>query len=388
MFNSGPLNTLPLNADTSATGNVFASSADATDTLALQVALTFVNEAGAENTLTLQLGAVLTDAVDATDSLTGSKVFATRSFADETGAEDGLALQLQMVLANEAGAENTLTALVGQAVLLIDEAGAESTFAGKSQAILPVLASEAGAADALAFSAWMTLADEAGAESTFTGKSQVLLPVLVNEAGAESTLSLTLAQYLTLVNEAGAADALAVSSNLTISLLNEAGALDVMDFGGRAELWVINTTTGGVSRYTGLGDVSLAALAGRLLLASSAGLFELLGANDNGTPISASLTTGLMDFGSHLLKRVDSVNIGHETDGVLEIESTVTHGGTASTAVNTWPSLTAQVPRDGVCKIGKGMKSRYWQFIIRNKAGANFTLDNVDFHPVITTRRR
>jgi hypothetical protein len=38
-------------------------------------------------------------------------------------------------------------------------------------------------------------------------------------------------------------------------------------------------------------------------------------------------------------------------------------------------------------KIGKGLRSRYWQFELVNIDGADFDLDTIEFHPVLLTRR-
>jgi hypothetical protein len=387
-LNRLPLNTSPLNAGAGVGGAVLTSRAGAKSSLFGQLGATLSNKAGAKSTLTAQLGAVLLNQAGARSTIDQSTVHALLpAIGNKAGATSSLSAQFTATLANKAGAKSSLSGVIGQYATLSNQAGARSQLSGLVHAILPVLSNKAGAKSTASPMGWLVLSNKAGAKSSLTATSQALLS-LSNKAGAKSGLTGVIGQYALLSNKAGAKSSLTGVAHLLATLSNKAGAASYLAPGSQTELWVFNTTTGGVSRYEGLGDATFAWLNGKLLIASSAGLFELAGSDDNGTPILSAITTGRIDFGSHLLKRVDSLNIGFESSGTLEATTIISQGGMPSSATNQWATVPAVLPRDGVLKLGKGLKSRYWKFQIGNRDGSSFVIDKIDYHPLILSRRR
>jgi hypothetical protein len=127
---------------------------------------------------------------------------------------------------------------------------------------------------------------------------------------------------------------------------------------------------------TGAGDLYYAA--------DDTGIFELTGGTDNGTQIQASLLTGRHAEGSEHLQQVLTGYLAGTSTGQLVLrvitDSGAIHSYTAEAALGTNPT------RQRV-KLGKGLKSNFWQFEIKNQSGEDFNLMNVDVLPVVLKRR-
>ena len=155
---------------------------------------------------------------------------------------------------------------------------------------------------------------------------------------------------------------------------------------------VVNADTGATSDYTNVPFNSLAWFfrEGWLLGSSPDGVFHIHEDYDSdfGDPIRSSVATAMSLLGDDRLKRVDSVVVGYTADSNLILKMRVIEHGQKA---EYWYQLDPQVaegPREGVIKVGKGLKSRYWQLEIDNRNGADFNLDSVTWYPVVTSRRR
>lgn len=118
------------------------------------------------------------------------------------------------------------------------------------------------------------------------------------------------------------------------------------------------------------------------------GLYLLEGKDDAGTPIDAHIKTALMDFGSGQHKRVPDVYVAFIGGDTLLCKVITTNQNGSQTEVH---YTSAVVPGDamhnGRIKVGRGLKSRYWQFALCNVDGADFDLDEVAFRPLFLDRR-
>src|SRR5574337_538832 len=160
--------------------------------------------------------------------------------------------------------------------------------------------------------------------------------------------------------------------------------------------WVLNpegmpTKNGpapAVSQYQNYPFNSLARLNGGYYAAGAEGLYELTGSDDAGTPIVGYLKSGKLDFGSSMQKRLDSAYFAVATDGTVRLK-VITHEDGAN--VETWYQVTSRdegaVAENIRLKIGKGLKSRYWQFELVIEDAANFELEEFMLVPLNLTRR-
>jgi len=147
--------------------------------------------------------------------------------------------------------------------------------------------------------------------------------------------------------------------------------------------WALNIENSAVTEYTGLSFNSMAVFNGIELAASSDGISTLGGDRDNTYAINAEALTSATDFDSHFMKRVRDMYIGLRADGPIVIETV-----TGENIIRTYP-----VDRvvDGIheqrVKLRRGVKSRYWQFGVKNVDGAYFEIDRMTIEPTVLERR-
>lgn len=147
--------------------------------------------------------------------------------------------------------------------------------------------------------------------------------------------------------------------------------------------WVMNTDSFAVSKYLDYNFNSMCRFNGAFFASSNLGVYELTGADDAGTDIDAALKTGVMSFGTHKMKRVRSAYVGVKSDGTMVFK-------TITGRKERWYSLspTNTTHKDGVrVKLGRGVKSVYWQFELTNVDGADFTLDDIELLPIMLSRK-
>lgn len=149
--------------------------------------------------------------------------------------------------------------------------------------------------------------------------------------------------------------------------------------------WVMNTVTHAVSEYTNFPFNSYCEFNGKSLAASTSGLFSLGGDLDGTANISASFSSGVSDFGTSQLKRAERVYLGYRADGLMALKVTT------GESVERWYELHASDTENGIhearIKLGKGVKSRYWQFELVNKAGSDFEIDSFEFVEIAINRK-
>lgn len=178
----------------------------------------------------------------------------------------------------------------------------------------------------------------------------------------------------------------AISQNVVVSLLLSESLLlsDSVLSGTPLLSYVINMTTNALVKYSGFNFNSYANLNGKHYGMLDTGLHELVGESDNGTVIQASLTLGKQDFGSKQLKQIPLVHIGAMTDGELIMRVLTDSGENRYYRMNA-PAV-AELKTHRIA-LGKGVKSRYWQFELQNVAGSDLDLDSISFKGVVLARR-
>lgn len=148
--------------------------------------------------------------------------------------------------------------------------------------------------------------------------------------------------------------------------------------------WAINLGTSALTEYRNFNFNSLIRFAGTYLGASDEGVFVLEGSDDNGAEIEAWAKTGISDFGSSHIKSIPRAYVGYRADGNLILRVTTDGGQQRDYLIekSASPGLHGNHAR-----IGKGVKSRYWQYEIRNVNGADFAVNVIEIQPT-TLRRR
>ena len=140
--------------------------------------------------------------------------------------------------------------------------------------------------------------------------------------------------------------------------------------------------TRAVTEYTGFTFNSYANFDGRVLAASSSGIFELNSATaDNTTDIDGVLRTGKHAYETSYLKRVPRLYLSYSApSGDLEVRTITSEDGRRRYLLRHNGITGVQQRR---VPVGKGPKSKYWQFELANRAGSDFELDGFIVYPQV-----
>jgi hypothetical protein len=151
---------------------------------------------------------------------------------------------------------------------------------------------------------------------------------------------------------------------------------------GSVTTWAINTRTGAVTEYTNYDFNSFAKMGNKYLAASSDGLYELLGDDDDGTDIISKMKTGFAQFaGSHLC-HFKAIYLGVRNGGSYYLRIETAEG------TNTTYELVAEDMKTTRVQVGKGLRARYFSFELENVDGQDFDLESIEFVPMVVQRRR
>lgn len=291
---------------------------------------------------------------------------------------------------------------------LFDTLGIADSLGSTNEVLVP-LVDTIGFSDAVGV-AWeisvavdtLAISDAAGAILTLHAAAADTLSVSdsigsLQLAAAADTLAIADALSSTVYSPVAAADTLAfadaattilfVSAYDTLSLADSASAVltlyasaaDTLSISDSASdgatnpqhVMVMNLDAGAVSEYVlPVVVTGMAQRNGVLYLATTAGLFALDAATDDGDDIVWRWRTGLAHLGTDLLKRVIDVNALGRTEGAVIAEVVTTRDGTKRTDRYQLPAATRDSHRDAVIKVGKGLTSVYWAFGERGTAPA------------------
>jgi len=244
----------------------------------------------------------------------------------------------------------------------------------------------------LADSAYWSLSAVA---SDILGLGDVVLAVKQALAEAFDTLGLNSVAIVSIRANPLAEDTFGLSEAVLGSVRANVEVEDTISFiggltiDGEAYVGIImNTETAAVTEYTNFNFNSLArAGTSRYLAADGGGIYELGGDTDDSAEIDAYLTSKLFDFGSDKFKRMDRAYVAIRNDGSMILKTITREKGGAKH--ENWYEMeqTSEAIRTQRIKVGKGLRSHYWQFTLTNKAGADFELDTLEFKPIILSRR-
>lgn len=152
--------------------------------------------------------------------------------------------------------------------------------------------------------------------------------------------------------------------------------------------YAMNLRTAGVTQYQNYPFVDFATVGGVPLAISEDGLYRLEGDDDDGDPIAARIRTGLIDFGSEVLKRNPNMYLTLRSDGELVLKVITTDKGYKK---ENWYKLdrrNAAEPVEGRFDIAKGLVGVYWGYELVNMDGADFEFETIKSWPFIVQRRK
>lgn len=189
-------------------------------------------------------------------------------------------------------------------------------------------------------------------------------------------------------------DSLAVNDSTSLRTLQNASINEAIDFsvsfsfdGLPYYAVCMNAKTKAITEFTNYNFNSLATFNKKMYGANEAGVFEMIGDSDNGTPINARLKTFFSRIAEGKHARAESAYLGYKSNGALQLKVIVSDQGIKKAYVYDLVAQPATTLRPGRIKIGRGIKSVYFAFDLSNTLGADFDLDVLEIRPLALSRR-
>lgn len=199
------------------------------------------------------------------------------------------------------------------------------------------------------------------------GASETLAPTLILRAVLAEGVDITPSEALKMTYNSTLADGV----DLTAAYLSP---------GDSFTTWAINTKVGAVTEYSNYEFNSFAQLERKYLGATSSGLYELNGLDDDGTNIVAHLKSGFLQFAGSHFTTFKAAYLGVRGAGDFVFRILTGDGKTYNYAVTAKSMETTKI------HLGKGLRARYFAFELIS-TGQDFDLDSIEFVPLATKRR-
>lgn len=207
------------------------------------------------------------------------------------------------------------------------------------------------------------------------------LPVVVSSSAAEQVATAFLIGPSALLSSSVAAGGFATAILTAPRVVLVSSAEQALN---TFTTWCMNVEAPALTNYTNFSFHSLAQLGNVYLGANATGFYALAGADDVGTAISATLRFGFTDFESPQLKRVPAVYLSGRFNGKVNLLVKADGEGTEFS----YPLDAIETNLENhLIKVGRGIRSRYWQFGLTNVLGSDFELDVFDIAEQILSRR-
>ena len=249
------------------------------------------------------------------------------------------------------------------------------TARASADAVATVVAVELAKASMTGRGAILRLVYERLTETSASGDGTAASFITATDTATDTGEAASLAQ-----SQAHARDMARANAAFNVVVLDQLAALErirddawadgaVLGEANGMTWWTAATDTFGMSRYLTLPVQSLAVVAGELMAVSATGVYVRAGATDNGAKLDAYVRTGLYDFGADYLKRVDHLYVGYVSDGSMQVDVGETSTGEEITYSYTMPPRAATAPTHGRTRLGRGLRSLYYRFTLRNTNG-------------------
>lgn len=181
------------------------------------------------------------------------------------------------------------------------------------------------------------------------------------------------------------------STSQILEILQDAMYVSVVLDTGDAvyNAWVMTPQTKAMRRYTNFQFNSFAMLNGEVLAASPTGIYRFGGTTDAGTPIAASIKSGLLNFNTQNLKRIERAYLGYTSSGTLCLKMCAINAlGAKTEYIYKMVPRSSDAPHEGRVQVGRGVRSLYWSFELCNDAtGSDFELHDISVLPLVLDRR-
>lgn len=268
---------------------------------------------------------------------------------------------------------------VQRAVTVLEELGI-------GELVLPSLIYNATLAESIQVAADIARFFGASISDGFTA-SDALLPAAFRAAQVAEGVTVTETQVPLFLLHVTAEESVNLDDIDVVKMLFNASLADGIEIvagylapGDGITTWAMNTRTGSVTEYANYPFNSFARSGRKYIGASDSGLYELVGDDDDGADIIATIKSGLAQWAGTHLGAFKGAYLAVRGEGafvlriILGDDTTVNYDVTA---------LSMQSSR---IQMGKGLKSRYFSFELVS-TGQDFDLDTLEFIPLVAQRR-
>ena len=234
----------------------------------------------------------------------------------------------------------------------------------------------------------LALFSDAFAQSTFTQSVDIVL-VLTSQGTLASTYTMTREQALELISTITGSSTQSVVGVYAFSIISGLYGASIRSFtvGDEPDLqdtgvvWVVSMDTKASSQYEQYGFNSFFERAGVFYGVAGNGIYKLEGETDAGAAIKSLADLGKTNLGSKKLKSVPYVYLGVSSTDKMVLK--VVADGVENYYTARDGSETLQNQR---VDIGKGLKGNYWQLVVENNNGCDFSLEGIEFAPLKLSR--
>jgi hypothetical protein len=150
--------------------------------------------------------------------------------------------------------------------------------------------------------------------------------------------------------------------------------------GGGVITWTMNTRTGAVTEYDNYAFNSFARIGDKYIGASESGLYELLGDDDAGADIVATIRSGFAQWSGTHMGSFKGMYLATRGEGDFILKVITADNKEYHYAVAAQDSRTTKITT------GKGLRARYFAFELIS-TGQDFNLDTIEFIPLVADRR-
>lgn len=144
--------------------------------------------------------------------------------------------------------------------------------------------------------------------------------------------------------------------------------------------WAMNTRTAAVTEYRNYAFNSFARIGNKYLGASDSGLYELLGDDDDGEDIVATIRSGFAQWAGAHLHSFKAAYLAVRGTGNFVMRLITADGLVYNYTVTAESMKTTKV------NMGKGLRARYFAFELIS-TGQDFDLESLEFIPLVAQRR-
>lgn len=339
----------------------------------------------ASDSLATSVFTMYVEAIGLSDAL-ASSANTTASLSDSAVLVDLIRQAIIQVVADSAAGADSFS--LGAALTLVDIANAVATQTSTYNSVM-LVAELIATLEAYNSAPGYDISETGTLSETYVERVSALAALLESAQAIDTDTAVVYVMQALADTAAGATAITSVGSLLTTLLADSALATIRLNVGGELFTgWVLNTETMAPSEYqfADLEFNSACKHGSTYLMAADDGIYQFTDAVGFET-VMTYIKTGKTDFGSDMRKSVIDSYLVYSATGQMALKVTTSVNGQLQTNNYTMTPFTAHgTTAPQRLPVGKGLKSRYWQFeLVGSNAGCTF--DEIGMLPVILSRR-